>query len=71
MRGDKASPTTLSYEAGWPEAECEAMAREFDIVEPWAAPNMFFGGVHMVMRDARNTLEGTGDPRRAGVFRRV
>lgn len=71
VRGDKASPTTLSYEAGWPEAECEAMAREFDIVEPWAAPNMFFGGVHMVMRDARNTLEGTGDPRRAGVFRRV
>ena len=70
-RDDSGAPVTLSYEAGWPEAECEAMAPDFDFVQPWTEPNMFFGGVHMVMRDARGAFEGAGDPRRAGVFLRA
>jgi gamma-glutamyltranspeptidase/glutathione hydrolase len=60
--------TKLSFEEGWPDAERDAMAKDFDIVEPWDDPNMFFGGVHIASRDARGTLEGAGDPRRAGVF---
>lgn len=68
VRGNPAQPVVLSYEEGWPEAECEAMVRDFDVVESWPEPNMFFGGVHMVMRDAAGGFEGAGDPRRAGVF---
>jgi gamma-glutamyltranspeptidase/glutathione hydrolase len=33
----------------------------------WPEPSMFFGGVHGVRRIDENTLEGIGDPRRAGV----
>ena len=29
-------------------------------------PNLFFGGVHMVRRDAAGELSGAGDPRRGG-----
>lgn len=34
------------------------------------APNMFFGGVHLVERLADGTLRGAGDPRRGGSLRR-
>ena len=33
----------------------------------WQEPSMFFGGVHGVRRIDDNSLEGIGDPRRAGV----
>ncbi len=33
--------------------------------------NLFFGGVHLVRRDADGTLSGAGDPRRGGTFRKV
>ncbi|GGD20733.1 Gamma-glutamyltranspeptidase [Pyruvatibacter mobilis] len=65
-RADEA--TKLSFEEGWPDAERDAMTRDFDITEPWPDPNMFFGGVHIAARDERGSLEGAGDPRRAGVF---
>ncbi len=70
-RADRDPPAKLSFEEGWPEEERDAMTREFDLVEPWDDPNMFFGGVHIVRRDAGGGFEGAGDPRRAGVFRRV
>ena len=28
-------PAKLSFEEGWPDAERDAMSKEFDIVEPW------------------------------------
>jgi len=68
---DTDPPAKLSYEQGWPEAECTAMANAFALVDPWDEPNMFFGGVHIVSNDGHGTLEGAGDPRRAGVFRKV
>ena len=61
-------PAKLSFEEGWPDAERDAMSKEFDIVEPWDDPNMFFGGVHIASRDPSGTMEGAGDQRRAGVF---
>jgi gamma-glutamyltranspeptidase/glutathione hydrolase len=33
----------------------------------WPEPNLFFGGVHAVSRDARGNLDGGGDRRRGGV----
>jgi gamma-glutamyltranspeptidase/glutathione hydrolase len=32
----------------------------------WRTPNLFFGGVQAVARDAEGRLEGGGDPRRGG-----
>ena len=32
----------------------------------WRRPNLYFGGVQAVARDASGTLEGGGDPRRGG-----
>jgi gamma-glutamyltranspeptidase / glutathione hydrolase len=33
----------------------------------WQQQSMFFGGVHAVMREFNNRLQGVGDPRRGGV----
>lgn len=33
----------------------------------WSKQNMFFGGVHAVIKTAEGRLEGAGDPRRSGV----
>ena len=35
-------------------------------VARWRRPNLYFGGVQAVARDAEGTLEGGGDPRRGG-----
>ncbi|MCH8810071.1 MAG: gamma-glutamyltransferase [Proteobacteria bacterium] len=35
-------------------------------VVPWPPRNLFFGGVHAVLRDAEGRLEAAGDPRRGG-----
>jgi gamma-glutamyltranspeptidase/glutathione hydrolase len=32
----------------------------------WPAPNLYFGGVHLVRRDTVGRLEAVGDPRRGG-----
>ncbi|WNK01300.1 gamma-glutamyltransferase [Thalassospiraceae bacterium LMO-JJ14] len=37
-------------------------------VQVWPAPNMFFGGVHLITRGADGTISGAGDPRRDGVY---
>jgi gamma-glutamyltranspeptidase/glutathione hydrolase len=38
---------------------------------PFAEPNLFFGGAHIVRRLADGTVEGGGDPRRGGTCRFV
>lgn len=36
--------------------------------QTWPAPNMFFGGAHVIRRDPGGNVTGAGDPRRDGVF---
>jgi gamma-glutamyltranspeptidase/glutathione hydrolase len=35
-------------------------------INQWSTTNLYFGGVHGVVRDANGTLMGQGDPRRGG-----
>lgn len=51
---DLASLSGLSARRGWAG------------VEPWPAPNLFFGGVHAVRRGADGSVEAVGDARRTG-----
>lgn len=37
-------------------------------VIPWHEPNMFFGGVHLVVRDPKGKLSGVADARRDGAW---
>jgi len=46
------------------------LAASFDVLVDFDKPNMFFGGVHAV-RVGPDGVEGAGDSRRGGVFRRV
>ena len=59
----------VSFEAGLPPAAAEVLTALFPGHTAWPAPNMFFGGVHSVMRDASGALSGHGDARRDGVCR--
>ncbi|MEM1030696.1 MAG: gamma-glutamyltransferase [Myxococcota bacterium] len=47
------------------------MALEAPELVRFTSPNMFFGGVHLVERQADGNLRGAGDPRRGGSLRRV
>ena len=40
-------------------------------VKVWPAPSLFFGGVHVAMRQPDGTVAGCGDPRRDGVWKPV
>jgi hypothetical protein len=35
----------------------------------WTDRNLFFGGVHLAMKDERTGFAAAGDPRRGGVGR--
>ena len=62
----------LDVEPGFSDAAIERAARVPGIasVNRWAAPNLYFGGVHVVEHDpARGGCHGAGDPRRSGVAR--
>ena len=37
-------------------------------IQIWPAPNMFFGGVHVIARGPDGIISGAGDPRRDGVY---
>ncbi|MBO6519987.1 MAG: gamma-glutamyltransferase [Rhodospirillales bacterium] len=37
-------------------------------IQAWPERNMFFGGAHVIRRDAGGRITGAGDPRRDGVF---
>ena len=58
---------TLSFEDQFPEDVRCVLVSEFQHAHAWPEPNMFFGGVHVVRKDAEGRLEGIGDPRRSGV----
>jgi gamma-glutamyltranspeptidase/glutathione hydrolase len=62
----------LSIEHGYPD-ECVAQLLEhYPEAQLWSGRNLFFGGVHAVMRRPRDgRLTGAGDPRRGGVCVRV
>jgi gamma-glutamyltranspeptidase/glutathione hydrolase len=62
----------LSIEHGYPD-ECVAQLLEhYPEAQLWSGRNLFFGGVHAVMRQPRDgRLTGAGDPRRGGVCVRV
>jgi len=68
----------VHFEGGILNAEVYSMADGGDALESlgaertirFDAPNMFFGGVHLVERLADGTLRGAGDPRRGGTMRR-
>jgi gamma-glutamyltranspeptidase/glutathione hydrolase len=57
----------LNWEAGLPEPVAAALARAYPEHTAWPERNMYFGGVHAVIREASGDLHGVGDPRRAGV----
>lgn len=61
----------VHHEPGLPAADLAAVIevsarRGWDPVEPWPAPNLYFGGVHAVRRDAEGQVEAVGDARRSG-----
>jgi len=57
----------LNIERQFPEATRAHLTRAYPDHTDWPEPNMFFGGAHTVCRHADGTLDGAGDPRRAGV----
>lgn len=58
---------TASFEDAIGAEAAAALRARFPTVKSWPEPNMFFGGVHAVLRARDGTLSGAGDPRRAGV----
>jgi gamma-glutamyltranspeptidase/glutathione hydrolase len=56
----------LSIEAGFTAREAEALAAPGLDLDRWQERSLFFGGTHLVMRDAGG-LHAVGDPRRGGV----
>ena len=56
----------VQAEPGIDEAALERLESDGLEVARWRTPNLFFGGVQAVARDADGVLEGGGDPRRGG-----
>lgn len=57
----------VSFEAGFSSDAAAALVAEFARHTAWPGRNMFFGGVHTVVRGRDGDLDGCGDPRRDGV----
>lgn len=57
----------LSIEGGFDESLTGQLRELWPDTEVWSSRNLFFGGVHGVMRQADGLLDGAGDPRRGGV----
>jgi gamma-glutamyltranspeptidase/glutathione hydrolase len=60
----------LSIEGGFHEATVAALTDAWSKHQLWVQRNLFFGGAHTVRRGP-GIADGMGDPRRAGVLRRV
>jgi len=60
----------LSVEGGFDRERIDALLEAFPRHHLWDEVNVFFGGAHTVRLGPR-VADGAGDPRRAGVFRRV
>ena len=58
---------TLSLEPEIPNASLESLLQEFNEHHLWEKKNLFFGGAHTVMVDAKGGFQGMGDSRRGGV----
>jgi gamma-glutamyltranspeptidase/glutathione hydrolase len=56
-----------NLEGGFEERACAALQDRAREVVFWPPGNLFFGGVHAVLRDAAGRLEAVGDPRRGGI----
>ena len=56
----------VQAEPGIDELALERLEQAGFGIARWKAPNLFFGGVQAVARDADGRLEGGGDPRRGG-----
>lgn len=59
----------LHLEPGFPELTQQHLMAAYPYNQCWSAPNLFFGGTHTVVATDRE-INGAGDPRRGGVFRR-
>lgn len=57
----------LSVEHGFDVERLEPVLSRWRDHKVWSQTNMFFGGVHTVIRNARGHTDGSGDPRRGGV----
>jgi gamma-glutamyltranspeptidase/glutathione hydrolase len=55
-----------NLEEGFDARAAAALRERAREVVPWPPRNLFFGGVHAVLRDAEGRLEAAGDPRRGG-----
>ncbi len=64
-------PGQLHAEPGFDPAVLEQLAQHFPHHKIWRERNLFFGGVHAVMRRGAAAMEGAGDPRRGGCARVV
>ena len=56
----------VQVEGGWSAEATEQLKQAGHTVNPWAARNLYFGGVSAVERRADGTLLAAGDPRRGG-----
>ncbi len=56
----------LSVEGGFAEREIRQLIADFPQHKLWEERNLFFGGVHAVLREPHRFI-GVGDPRRGGV----
>jgi gamma-glutamyltranspeptidase/glutathione hydrolase len=56
----------LSIEGGFDTERLHTLLAAYPSHHLWEDPNLFFGGVHTVLRDGAS-LRGAGDPRRGGV----
>jgi len=55
----------VQLEPGW-GAELPALLGKSQVVNTWASPNLYFGGVHAVARDPEGAVVAVGDARRGG-----
>jgi gamma-glutamyltranspeptidase/glutathione hydrolase len=60
----------LSVEGGFEQGRLHELLAAYPSHHLWKERNLFFGGVHTVLRDGAS-LRGSGDPRRGGVCQRV
>lgn len=58
----------LNAEPGFDPEVLDVLCEAGETVRAWPARNMFFGGAHVVARDADGRFDGAGDPRRDGIF---
>ena len=76
--GQAVEQERVHYESGTFNVEYHLTANDLRLLEKtfsnyrlWPRKNLFFGGAHSVMKDAKGELRGKGDSRRGGVCESV